>query len=108
MVVVSSTQAKARFSELVKKTTEGDEVIIQRRGQPVAVMLSFQEFRAFQALRDQKKREDALARLRALAQEVREQNRDLTPAEQDALAADIARDAVVGLVARGEVRFDAP
>ena len=106
MVVVSSTQAKAQFSKLIEKTQEGDEVVIRRRGQPVAVMLSYEDYLDLQTLREKARREEALARLRALAREVRAQNEGLTPEDSEALADALAREALESLAAKGQVRFE--
>ncbi len=101
MVVVSSTQAKAQFSKLIEKTREGDEVVIRRRGRPVAVMLSYEDYLNLQTLREKARREEALARLRALAREVRAQNEGLTPEDSQALADELVREAIESLVGMG-------
>lgn len=106
MVVVSSTQAKAQFSKLIEKTREGDEVVIRRRGRPVAVMLSYEDYLNLQTLREKARREEALARLRALAREVRAQNEGLTPEDSQALADELASEAIESLAAKGQVRFE--
>ena len=105
MAVISSTQAKARFSELVEKTEKGAEVIIQRRGKPVAVILSYQTYQDMLALREKARREEALARLRALAREVQAQNQALPPEERASLADNLAREAAESLVQKGVIQF---
>ncbi len=106
MVVVSSTQAKAQFSKLIEKTQEGDEVVIRRRGRPVAVMLSYEDYLNLQTLREKARREEALARLRALAREVRAQNEGLTPEDSQALAEELVSEAIESLVEKDQVRFE--
>jgi prevent-host-death family protein len=39
-IIISATEAKSRFSELLNRVAQGDEVIITRRGKSVARMLS--------------------------------------------------------------------
>ncbi len=108
MTIVSSTQAKARFSELVERSAQGDEIIVQRRGKPVAVILSYETYQDLQALQERARRQEALARLRALAREVQRQNQFLTEEEREGVAEATTRAAVESLITRGAVRFEGP
>ena len=40
MVIVNVSQAKARFSQLISRVEAGDEVLITRRGKPVARLVA--------------------------------------------------------------------
>ena len=43
MIVNTVTEAKAQLSLLIEKVQHGEEVIINRAGKPVAVLLSYKE-----------------------------------------------------------------
>ena len=105
-VVISSTQAKARFSEFIDRSMNGEEIVVHRRGRPVAVILSYEEYQRLQTLREKARREEALAQLRALARAVQEKNQDLSQSERDALARELVDEAVGNLEARGAIRFE--
>ena len=40
MVIVNVSQAKAQFSQLISRVEAGDEVLITRRGKPVARLVA--------------------------------------------------------------------
>jgi prevent-host-death family protein len=40
MIIVTITEAKTQLSRLLKKVEEGEEVIITRRGHPIAKLLA--------------------------------------------------------------------
>lgn len=84
---VSSSEAKSRFGELVKWTTENqDKVIVKLYGEPAAVIMSYSEYEEVEKLRKREQKRKALAALEALRQEVRRQNPDLTAEEAYRLA----------------------
>lgn len=105
-MVTSSTQAKAHFSEFIDRSMQGEEIVVHRRGRPVAVILSYEEYKRLRDLREKARREEALAQLRALARAVQEKNQDLTLSEKDALARELVDEAVKNLEARGDIRFE--
>jgi len=107
-MVISSTQAKARFSEFIDRSISGEDIVIHRRGRPVAVLLSYEVYQDLQTLREAARRQEALAQLRALAQEVQEKNRELTPSERSDLADELTREAVDSLVEKGRIHFEEP
>ena len=82
---VSATEAKVQFGSIVEWAVQAqDDVIVESRGEPRAVIISFEEYKRVLAMREQARREDALRRLRALREEVRASSADLT--EEQALA----------------------
>ncbi|MEZ4517136.1 MAG: type II toxin-antitoxin system Phd/YefM family antitoxin [Chloroflexota bacterium] len=104
---VTATEAKARLSELMRWAVDsGNDVIVESRGAPQVVLVPFTEYTALQDLKERVRREDALAQLRALAQEVQAQNDDLSEDEIAQLADEISREAVQRLVDKGIVRFE--
>jgi hypothetical protein len=74
----------------------------------VAVLLSYEVYQDLQTLREAARRQEALAQLRALAQEVQEKNRELTPSERADLADELTREAVDSLVEKGRIHFEEP
>ncbi|ADB51786.1 type II toxin-antitoxin system Phd/YefM family antitoxin [Conexibacter woesei] len=51
MVAVGMHQAKSQLSKLVQRAEEGEEVIIERRGTPVARLVAVNDASAFAATR---------------------------------------------------------
>jgi len=45
MVVNTITEAKTRLSELIAKAQEGEQVIINKAGKPVALLTSYSRYR---------------------------------------------------------------
>jgi len=106
---VSATEAKNRFGSLVGWVTdEDDEVIVERQGRPRAVIMSIAEYEKVQELREQRRREEALATLRRLRAQIQARNQDLTVEEADAIADRATRDAIQGLIDKGTLRFEDP
>lgn len=84
---VSSSEAKARFGELVKWTTENqDKVIVKLYGEPAAVIMSYAEYEEVEKLRKRELKRKTLEALDALRQEARRQNPDLSAEEAYRLA----------------------
>lgn len=50
MEIISVTEAKSRFSELISRAASGERIIIQRREQPVAVLISATELNRLERL----------------------------------------------------------
>lgn len=102
---VSATEAKVHLGTLLEWTTTRDEVIIESRGRPRAVLISVEQYDELRCLREDARRRSALARLDALAESLQAKNADLSEDEALRLADRGVRDAVEGLEARGKVRF---
>ena len=104
---VSAKEAKNRLGSLIGWVREhSDEVIVENRGEPAAVIMSFAEYEKLQALRERQRRQAILERMRALQARVSARNADLSTAEAEALADEVTREAVAGLVERGNIRFE--
>ena len=72
---VSSSEAKSRFGELLKWTTENqDKVIVKLYGEPTAVIISYAEYEELERLRKQEQKRKVLEALDRLRDEVRRQN----------------------------------
>ena len=58
---VSSSEAKSRFGELVKWTTENqDTVVVKLYGEPAAVIISYHEYMEMEGLRKREQKRKAL------------------------------------------------
>lgn len=103
---VTTTEAKAKLSELLGWVREQREaVIVENRGEPRAVILSFDEFEAFRELKERQRRREAVERLRRLRDQVRARNQDLTDEGAEEIAERFSREFVEDLVREGKVRF---
>ncbi|MBX3000689.1 MAG: type II toxin-antitoxin system prevent-host-death family antitoxin [Caldilineaceae bacterium] len=84
---VTSTEAKSRFGELLKWTTENQErVIVRLYGEPTAVIISYAEYEELENLRKREQKRKVLEALDQLRAEARQQNLDLADAEGYRLA----------------------
>ena len=103
---VTTTEAKAKLSELLGWVREHrDAIIVENRGEPSAVILSYGEFETFQQLKEQQRRQEAVTTLRRLRDQVRARNQDLTDEMAEEIAERAARDVIDGLIEQGKVRF---
>lgn len=76
MVTISLVQAKARLSELVDKVEAGQEVVITRRGKPVAHLSAAVRPRKPLPLRDLARFRETMPPLRRPAVELLREARD--------------------------------
>jgi prevent-host-death family protein len=84
---VSSTEAQNNFGAVLQwAEKENDEVIIQRRGKPSAVVMPYTEYEKVVELRQQEKKRQAIEALRAIRERVQSKNKDLTAEEAYQLA----------------------
>lgn len=80
--LVSSTEAKTRFGELLKWAEEhNDDVIVKLYGEPKAVIMSYAEYEEVSRLRQREERWKAWEALEGIRKRVRAQNLDLTEEE---------------------------
>jgi prevent-host-death family protein len=102
---VSATEAKVNLGALInwaRKNKEG--VIIERRGQPEAVLLSYEAYQDIQA-QENERRKAALAELESLAMRAQARNQDLTPEEVDEIAGEISRETIERMIAEGKIKY---
>ena len=84
---ISASDAQARLGSMLKWAEENqDTVIIERRGKPAGVLISYDEYEELEKLRKQEVGRQALMALRALRQEVQANNSDLSAEEAYRLA----------------------
>ncbi|MGH2562146.1 MAG: type II toxin-antitoxin system Phd/YefM family antitoxin [Thermomicrobiales bacterium] len=104
---VSATEAKNRFGTVLDWVIkDGNDVVVERQGRPLAAIVSIAEYEAFQELREQERRRCALETLRGVQQRVSARNSDLTPGQIEEIADQFSRDVMQGLVEKGKVRFE--
>jgi prevent-host-death family protein len=104
---VSASEAKNRLGALMGWVREHrDAIIIENHGQPRVVILPVEEYADYEALKEQRRRQEALETLHRLQAQVSARNRDLTPEQADELADRITRDAIASLIERGAVRYE--
>lgn len=104
---VSANEAKNRLGSLLGYVSEqGDEVIVESHGKPKAVIMSISAYEEVQALREHKRRAEALSQLRALRADVRTRNQDLTKEHATALADRFSHDLIDDLATEGKVTFE--
>ena len=104
---VSASEAKNKLGSIVGWVLDmQDEVIIENHGQPRVVIMSFAEYENVQVLKEQIRRQVALARLRAVRERVRERNADLTAEQALELADRFTRDVIDEMAAAGKIKFE--
>ena len=104
--IVSATEAKTHMGAILDWAEEqDDEVIVQIHGQPKAVIISFAAYQKMRSQREAFRRQQALARLNALAERMASQNADLDQQKADALAEQFSRDVFAEMVAEGQTSY---
>ena len=97
---ISASDAQAQFGAMLRWAEENrDGVIIERRGKPAGVLLSYGEYEEFEKLRKQEASHQALMALRALRQEVQANNLDLST-EEAYQQAGFSEEAIVSTLAK--------
>lgn len=105
---VTASEAKNRLGAVLRYVQSSqDEVIIESRGCPSVVVMAYTEYERVLTLKEGERRKDALQSLRALREQVRAANQDITTDEEAMQVADQFSQAVVDdLVAEGRMRFE--
>lgn len=103
---VSVSEAKNKLSAMLQWAVEnGDEIVVESRGEPKAVILPYQDYEELLALRETARRREALRQLEALAARIQEQNADLSAEETERLADEISRETIERMTGEGKVHF---
>lgn len=104
---VSVSEAKNTLSAVLDWAVENnDGVVIESRGEPKAVILPYDEYEEYLALREKARRQEALRKLDALAERMRARNADLSPDEANAIADDLMRETIERMIREDKVRFE--
>lgn len=101
---ISAADATARLPELLGWVEHGDDVILERHGEPAFVILPAGAYAELLNLRDLQRRVADVAELRAIRARVRAQNHDLTNAEAVDWADRFVAEAFEGIATSGTRR----
>lgn len=103
---ISVSEAKNQLSAVLDWAVEnGDEVVIESRGEPKVAILSYAEYQEFLAFKEQARRKEALRQLEELAERMWARNADLSDEEVEELAEEISQETIQRMIKEGKVRF---
>ena len=103
---VSATEAKNRLGAIIGWVLQNkDEVIVESRGEPKVVVVPFSEYERLKEIREQVRRQEALAKLEKLREKVRARNQDFSGEEADALADRFSREIIEDMAREGKIKF---
>lgn len=104
---ISASEAKNSLGAMIDWAVENeDEVIVESRGKPKAVIMPFGEYEKYQQLREQVRRRAVLARLEKLAKTTGAQNQDLSAEAADNLADQFTRKVIAEMIAEGKIGYE--
>ncbi|RLD96632.1 MAG: addiction module antitoxin [Aquificota bacterium] len=63
---LAATEVRVRFGEILKRVSQGEKIIVERAGTPLAVILSIEEFRRLQTQDKEGSRKEQLHKIEAL------------------------------------------
>lgn len=104
---VSTSEAKAKLSSFLQQVVKNrEEVIIQNRGTPQAVLIPYGTYEKFNEWREQDRRQKALDELHKLADTIQARNQDLSETEVEEIADRFSREVIGEMVAEGKIKYD--
>ena len=104
---VAVNEAKQRLVSLLGYVSEeDDEVIVERHGRPMAVLMSVAAYEEIQALRVQKRRIEALERLRRLEERIAARNQGVSDEAAIEFAVGLSHELIDDMAARGDLVFE--
>ncbi|MDO8671955.1 MAG: type II toxin-antitoxin system Phd/YefM family antitoxin [Dehalococcoidia bacterium] len=104
---VSASEAKNRLGAIIGWVLQNqDEVIVESRGEPKVVVMPFSEYEHMKEIREQARRQEAIAKLRKLRDQVRARNQDLSEDAADALAGRFSREIIEDMAREGKIEFE--
>jgi len=83
--IISASEAKSRFGSMLKQVQQ-EQVIIKVHGEPEAVLISYNEYKLVEGLKEQNRRRKAWEAFQAVGREVAVKFPDLTEEELYKLA----------------------
>jgi prevent-host-death family protein len=87
--VISSTDLRTEFRRVLNEVGYGQaQYVVERFGEPIAAIISLEDFRLLQAI----KRQQAASRLQETLASIRAQAREIDPVELDALIEEVRTD----------------
>ena len=63
---LAATEVRVRFGEILRRVSQGEKIIVERAGSPLAVILSIEEFRRLQTQDKGVSRKEQLHKIKAL------------------------------------------
>lgn len=103
---VSVSEAKNQLSAVMDWAVEnGEDVVVESRGEPKVAILSYSEYQKFIVFKEQERRRLALRQLEVLAEQIWAQTADLSDEEADQLAEEVSQETIQRMVKEGKVRF---
>jgi prevent-host-death family protein len=102
---VPSDDGKRNWEAMVEAASEGEDIVVEMSGEAKSVLISYEEYREYQALRNTQRRNEILERLEAFERRQAERNKDLSDEEIEELADRATREAFDELAAEGKLVF---
>lgn len=103
---VSVSEAKNQLSAVIDWAVDnGDEVIVESRGEPKIVMLPYRDYQEFLTFKELARRQEALRQLEDLAEQIWSQTADLGVEEAEQLAEEVSQETMQRMIKEGKVRF---
>lgn len=103
---VSASEAKTQFGSIMNWSVEcRDDVIVESRGRPKVVIIPFEEYERLRTLREAARRQEALARLERLREEVRARAKSLSKEEAESVTDRLAREVIAEMAQEGKVDY---
>jgi prevent-host-death family protein len=103
---ISVSEAKNSLSAILDWAVENDDsVVIASRGEPKAVILPYEGYEEYLALKEQARRREALRQLRELSEKIWASTSELSDDEVDQLAEEISQETFQRMIAEGKVQF---
>lgn len=105
---ISTSEAKANLNSYMDWAAENHEgVVIQRRGNPKAVLIAYSDYQKFIEWQEEYRRQSALEELQQLAAEIHfQKNEDLSSEESEEIAERFVRETIEQMIADGKVVYD--
>lgn len=104
---ISSNDAKQNWGSVIGSVSAGeDEVIVESHGKPKVVVISFEEYKSVQELREKQRRADLLARFRNLSERIGQRNEDLSEERIEELADRFSHEFYEDLAREGKIHFE--
>ena len=94
-----------RLDEFLDRLAAGDEVVLERDGQPRAVLIAADSYEELQRLRADARRRAAGEQLAALRDRIQARNPDLTSEEAEEISSRATREALDSLADQGALVF---
>ena len=102
---VSATEAKNTFGAILKHLeTTNEDVIIENRGVPTAVVVSIDRFREIEEIEERAKRQRTLEEFRKLRAEIARQNEDMSPEEAQEFAKQLSNEIMDNVIAKHQIK----